>query len=324
MKTLYIAKGAKLAREGSTVVVHTEDAQKRRIPISSLRHIVIAGEAGLTTRLLTLLGRNNVRVTVLDWYGNVVGSFEPTRSPAAGRVRLAQAKHALDSEKAMYLARSFVLGSLSNMIGNLRYRSYRGLVDLDSTIARMDEIKLNLVKAKDTSELMGFEGRAKALYYESWKVIDKRLNFGSRKRRPPNNQINCLISWFNGLAYSLTRNEISKTHLDDSISFLHSSREARHSLALDLSEIFKPAICDTLIFEIVLRDMLDGSWFHLDDGVCRLSETGRKATLRAWVSKTETGRSKEKSLRLVIQEEAFALERHILSIETYRPWLRKV
>ena len=324
METLYLTKDAKLAREGSTLLVRIPDTPKRRIPVSGLRHVVVTGEAGLTTRLLNLFGKSGVRVTVLDWYGNVSGTFEPVRSPAAGRVRLAQAEHALDPEKAMFLARSFVEGALGNMIVNLRYRSYRGNTEVDSFIDKIKKIRKDLSRAKSINELMGFEGSAKGWYYMAWPIIDTRLEFGPRKRRPPNNRINCLISWFNGLAYTMTRNEIAKTHLDDSISFLHSPREARHSLALDLSEIFKPAICDTLIFETVLRSRLREDWFHQENGVCRLSQAGRQATLQAWVSKTETRANGKNSMRSSIFEQAFALERHMLSLAPYRPWLRKV
>ena len=324
METLYVTKDAKLAREGSTLLVRTHDAPKRRVPISGLRHVVVAGEAGLTTSLLTLFGQAGVRVTVLDWNGNVAGSFEPNGSPAAGRIRLAQAEHALDPEKSIHLARSFVAGALGNMIVNLRYRSYRGNAKTNKFIVKIQEIASNLSKANSTNELMGFEGSARVWYYQAWSVIDPRLKFGPRKRRPPNNPINCLISWFNGLAYTMTRNEIAKTHLDDSISFLHSPRAARHSLALDLSEIFKPAICDTLIFEIVLRNRLQDTWFHQEEGVCRLSQVGRRATLQAWVSKTETRTGNQNSPRLLIRDQAFALERHVLSLVRYEPWLRKV
>lgn len=324
METLYVTKDAKLAREGATLLLCTPDAPKRRIPIAGLRHVVIAGEAGLTTRLLNLFGRNGVRVTVLDWYGNVTGAFEPTDAPAAGRVHLAQATHALNPEKSMLLARAFVAGALGNMIVNLRYRSYRGNTGVDPFIDKLQDLSYELAKAQSPNELMGFEGNARAWYYQSWAAIDPRLEFGPRTRRPPNNRINCLISWFNGLAYTMTRNEIAKTHLDDSISFLHSPREARHSLALDLSEIFKPALCDTLIFEMVLRNRLQNDWFHEQDGVCRLSQAGRRTTLQAWVSKTETRRDGQDSLRLLIREQAFALERHVLSMAPYQPWLRKV
>ena len=324
METLYIAKDAKLAQEGSTLLVRTADAPKRRVPISGLRHVVIAGEAGLTTRLLTLFGQHAVRVTVLDWYGNVAGSFEPAGAPCAGRVRLAQAAHALDPGKSLALASSFVSGALANMLVNLRYRAYRGITALEPFIARIAKVSADLARASSVAELMGFEGSAKGWYYMAWPAIACELAFGPRVRRPPNNPVNCLISWFNGLAYSLVRNEIAKTHMDATISFLHSPRTARHSLALDLSEVFKPAICDTLIFETVLRARLRDNWFHQVDGVCRLSEVGRRETLQAWISKTETSAPGHPSMRSLIREQAFALERHFLGLDSYRPWVRKI
>ena len=182
----------------------------------------------------------------------------------------------------------------------------------------------HLKRAKSAAELMGFEGNARGWYYQSWAAIDPRLDFVPRKKRPPNNPINCLISWFNGLAYAMTRNEIGKTHLDDSISFLHSPRASRHSLALDLSEIFKPAICDTLVFELVLRNRIEDAWFHQNDGVCRLSESGRRAVAKTWVSKTETASRGHPSFRHLVRDQAFALERHLLSIKVFQPWRRAI
>ena len=94
-------------------------------------------------------------------------------------------------------------------------------------------------------------------------------------------------------------------------------------MALDISEIFKPAICDTIIFEIVLRGLLDEAWFHQEDGICRLSEKGRVATLEMWVQKVED-RTGGSSFRELIRQEALAIERDILGIDTYKPWRRKV
>ena len=188
---------------------------------------------------------------------------------------------------------------------------------------KIEDILGSLAKAETSESLMGFEGQIRAFYYDAWPIVDQRLSFGRRRRRPPNNPVNCMISWFNGLAYSLVRNEIAKTHLDDSVSFLHSAQEARSSLSLDLSEVFKPAICDTLIFEIVLRDEIEDRWFHQEDSVCRLSEAGRQATLERWVRKVED-RGTSGSFRDLVRAEALSVERHVLGIAPYKPWKRKV
>lgn len=324
METLYITKDAKLSRKDSTLVVHQNGAAKRRFPINALRHVVIAGEAGLTTSLLGLFGRGGVRVTVLDWHGNVTGSFEPFGAPAAGVIRKAQAHHVQDGKLRLELAQEFVLGAMANIRANLRYRSYRGTPGLEPVLARMEHLEQSARDAPSVEALMGAEGNVRASYYEAWPLIDNRLAFGPRKRRPPNNQVNCLISWFNGLIYSITRHEIAKTHLDNALSFLHAATEARHSLALDLSEPFKPVVVDTLIFELILRDRVADDWFHQEENVCRLSEAGRKATLESWIAKVEAEQDERPSFRTLIRTEALAIERHLLGIAPYRAFRRKV
>lgn len=326
METLFVAKDARLSREGATLLVSRADRPKARVPIAGLGHVVLAGEAGLTSALLSLFGRSGVRVTVLDWYGNVAGAFEPRGSPSAGRVRLAQARHASEPALGMVLARSIVSGALANLLANLRYRAYRGVKGVKPAITAIDELGAKIPAVSDVPTLMGLEGSARAWYYKAWGAIDERLAFGNRVRRPPNNRINCLISWFNGLAYAAVRNEIAKTHLDDCISFLHSPTAARHSLALDLSEVFKPALCDALIIELVLRDRPAATWFHEEEaGVCRLKEAGRVATLEEWTRRLD-GRTDADtpSMRDLVRAEALGIERHVLGIADYKPWRRRV
>ena len=288
METLYINRDARIAHEDATLVVAT-DSGKRRVPVKTLRQVVILGEAGLTTSVLNLLGRAGVRVTVLEWHGNVTGSYEPAGSPAAGRVRLAQARAVLDPAARLSLARAFVEGAVGNILANLRYRAYRGGNALRATIVEIEGRAAAIAAAEDVPGLMGLEGLVRAAYYAAWREIDPRLDFGRRIRRPLNNPVNCLISWFNGLAYNAVRTEIAKSHLDDCLSYLHSPQEARASLALDLAEVFKPAICDTLIFEIHGRETDMSAWFEQEEGVCRLSEVGRRRALEMWVAKIEQG-----------------------------------
>ena len=262
METLFVAKDARLSREDSTLIVTPNAERKRRIPIAGLNHVIVAGEAQLTTAVLGLCGRGGVRVTALDWHGDVVGNFEPAGSPASGRVRLLQSKLALEPASRLDLARRFVEGAARNIRANLGYCAYRGNEGVQGVMAAMEKVADRRPQATAIDVLMGLEGQIRAFYYDAWPRIDPRLGFGARCRRPPDNPINCLISWFNGLAYALMRNELAKTHLDDCVSFLHAPTEARSSLALDLAEVFKPALCDTLIFGIVLRNQLDNGWFH--------------------------------------------------------------
>ena len=323
METLFVSKDARLSANGGTLLVRTDDG-RRRVPIKGLGQVVLAGEAGLTTSVIGLLGRNGVRITVLDWHGNVVGAFEPSRNPRSGRVRQLQALAGANDASRIDMARRLVRAAGENMLANLRYRKYRGVEGLEASIEAMKSAMQALDSADTVEALMGHEGLTRAWYLDAWKRIDRRLEFGPRVRRPPNNEINCLLSWFNGLMYALCRNEIAKTHLDDCLSFLHSPREARSSLALDLAEVFKPPVCDGLIMEIVLRGTNWTSWFKINEGVCLLSESGRRKTLQLWAEKVDAPIGGAHSLRELVLREALAIERHLLGVEDYRPWRRKV
>jgi len=323
MESLFISKDCKLSCEGRTILVSNE-AGKRRIPVAGLSQIVLAGEAGMTTASLTMLGRNNIRVVVLDWHGNVAGSFEPQGMPRSGKVRMMQARISSCDASRTDLARRILQGAGANILANLRYRRYRGTTGLKDIISGIERAIEGFGRAVDVPSLMGHEGSMRAFYYDAWPIISPKLAFGARVRRPPNNPVNCLISWFNGLTYNLCRNEIAKTHLDDCLSFLHSPHEARASLALDLSEVFKPALADTLIFEAMLRRQDIDRWFLIEDGVCRLSPAGRKDTLEAWARKIDEHAPGKESFRTIVRSEALAIERHVLGIGEYRAWRRKI
>jgi CRISPR-associated protein Cas1 len=324
METLFVTRDCVLERDGGTLLVCVKNGPRRRFPIHALRHVVVAGEARLTTAILTLIARADIRLTILDHYGNAAGTFEPVSSPASGTVRLAQARHVLDQVLRLDLARRIVRGTMRNLRANLGYRAYRGNNALRIPMAMIASLEGRLGEAGDIEALMGMEGNGRGWYYDAWPLIDGRLAFGTRVRRPPNNPINCLLSWFNGLCYSAMRHAIAQTHLDGCIAFLHSPASARHSLALDLAEPFKPVLTDTLIFEAVLRNLLSDEWFHQDDGVCRLSEVGRVRTLEMWTAKVEAPRRDGVSLRTRMRDEALAVERHVLGMGEYVPFSRSV
>lgn len=324
METLYVTRDAVLEREDGTLVVRIEGSPKRRFPVATLRHVVIAGEARLTTALLTLAGHAEIRVTVLDYYGNVAGTFEPQSAPASAAVRLAQAQHVLNADLRLDLARRIVHGTMRNLRANLSYRAYRGNDAVRPAISGIVELERKLDEVRSIEALMGLEGNARGWYYGAWSLIDARLNFGARVRRPPNNPINCLLSWFNGLCYAAMRHAIAQTHLDGCLSFLHAPAAARHSLALDLAEPFKPVLTDTLIFQAVLRGQMEDDWFHQQEGVCRLSESGRYRTLEMWNAKIEQGQRDAPSLRTLMRNEALAIERHVLGMGEYKPFTRQV
>lgn len=119
------------------------------------------------------------------------------------------------------------------------------------------EYRKYIPKTESITELMGIEGNIRKTYYQAWNtIIDQNIDFSKRVMRPPDNMINSLISFVNSLIYTKVLTEIYKTQINPTISYLHEPGAKRFSLALDISEIFKPLIGDRLIFSLLNRNQI--------------------------------------------------------------------
>lgn len=321
METLFVSREATLQRRENTLFIQV-DGRRRPFPVEKIRHIILMSESRLNSKLLCLCGAHGVRISVFDYYGYFKGAFEPMEASPAGRVKLEQARSILDPDDRMAIAREMVRGAGHNMRANLLYYRYRNRAGLDSAIDKMAHLMDQIGKAPDTPRLMGIEGHLHQLYYAAWKSIDPALDFGTRIRRPPNNPINCLISFLNQMTYTVVRHETFKTHLDNSLSWLHAPGSGRSSLSLDLSEPFKPVMADVLIFRMIRKGMVKDNWLDQRDGVCLLTETGRKHVAEQFSTRLEevlAGRT----YREWIYREALNLERHIMGIAEYESFKRR-
>lgn len=322
METLFIAGEARLRQRENTLSV-TVNGKTRALPIERIGHVVLLAESQLNSRLLTLCGKHGVRLSVFDYYGYYKGSFEPLDRSPSGRVKLSQARLLLDDDQRMALAREVVRGAGHNMRANLLYYRYRGNEALKRPLDEMNRLLDKLHKATDSAGLMGIEGNLHQWYYEVWPLIDDALTFGPRVRRPPNNSINCLISFLNQLTYTVVRHELFKTHLEETFSVLHSPGDGRSSLSLDLAEPFKPVLADAVIFRLVRRNMLEDGWFEQHDGVCLLTETGRRNVTEQFAARLEES-YQGRSFREWVYREALGIERHLLGVAEYESFKRRV
>ena len=166
---------------------------------------------------------------------------------------------------------------------------------------------------------MGAEGQARAFLHDSFEYISLDAKLKRRVRRPPPDPVNCLMSFFNMLLYSACANELAKTHLDRSISFLHAPGTGRISLSIDMAETFRPVLSDALLLSVFRRERLDASWFDRNPGLCLLSEKGRiKATECFWSRMEE--RSGNFTFRQAIHRQCLSLEREALGIGEVKPF----
>jgi CRISPR-associated protein Cas1 len=331
-RNYYITKSGRLARRDNTLYFETsaENGKTARtpIPIEDVDALYLYGELDLNTRLLNFLAQQNICAHVFNYYGYYAGSYYPREYLNSGFLLVQQVTHYRSKKKRVALARELVKAAVHGIQRNIAYYQNRGkdVAQWAQAIAGQAEA---LDGATEPAVLMGIEGRIRDLYYEAFdSIIGDDFPFERRVRRPPDNPVNALISFGNSLCYAACLSEIYRTQLNPLISYLHEPGARRFSLALDLSEIFKPILFDRIIFRLLNQKMIQLSDFDQQVNYCYLKEKGRRVFLTEWDARLNTTiqhrrLNRKVSYQRLIRLECYKLIKHLTGMEPYvgfRAW----
>lgn len=328
-RNYYITQPGRLRRKDNTLYLEPENAPRIPIPVEDIDALYFYGELDLNTKLLNFLSQKHIAFHVFNYYGYYSGSYYPREYLNSGSLLVKQVQHYETPAKRMNIAREFVESAVFNMLRILRYHTNRGK-DCNRQIKAIETNLAESRAAKNTNELMGYEGIIRDTYYTAFNtILTLKTPFEKRVRRPPDNPINAAISFGNAMIYSACLTEIYRTQLNPTISFLHEPGDRRFSLSLDLAEIFKPLIADRIIFRLFNRQQLDESK-HFETNVdgCYLNETGRKLFIAEFdeqLKQTVSHRRLKRhvSYQRLIRLECYKLIKHLVDMEPYqalRPW----
>lgn len=332
-QTYYLFNPGRLSRKDNTLkfVPVTEDengieheGQPRYIPVEGVNEFFVFGSLTANSALFNFLGQNDIAVHFFDYYENYTGSFMSKDYLLSGKMLLAQTENYENEAKRHLIARKFIEGASYNMIKNLQYYNRRGK-DMEPMIELMKGYAARLADTHKVSEVMGLEGNIRQVYYDAFNLILNDFEMEGRSMQPPLNEINALISFGNMMCYSFCLRSIHQTQLNPTISYLHTPGERRYSLALDISEIFKPILVDRVIFKVLNKKELQEKHFDKTVNRCILNETGKKIFVKAVeerLSETIQHRSLKRnvSYRHLIKLECYKLSKHLLGMEEYKPF----
>ena len=316
----YIFKSGRLKRKDNTVFLETIDEERKYLPIESIDSLHLFGEIDLNTKLLNYLNSYGIIINFYNYYGYYSGSYYPRKQQVSGYLLVNQVQHYLNKEERLFLAKQFIISGVFHMVRNLRH--YENTKEYIETINR--ELS-DIDEVTDIPALMGIEGRIRNVYYSAFNNILKHgFLLNKREKRPPNDPVNVLISFGNSILYSTVLGEIYKTQLDPTVSYLHEPSTRRFSLSLDLSEIFKPLIIDSLIFYVINNKILKLEDFDSKEEICLLSEEGKKKFIKEYEKKLSTTIKHRKlkrsvSYRSFIKLECYKLIKHLIDDELYKP-----
>ena len=338
LNTLFVNQDeAYLALDGGNVVVLREDRELARFPLHNFEQITTFGYTGASPALMRKCAEDNIALTFMTPEGRfqarVIG-----RTNGNVLLRREQYRRADDEEASLILARSFILGKIYNarwIIERMR-RDYAMRIDeekFQNVSAFLQNSCREVMQTSDLEALRGVEGKAAVNYFSAFDdmILKQKEDFffTERNRRPPLDNMNCLLSFLYALLMNDVGAALEGVGLDSYVGFLHRDRPGRQSLALDLMEELRP-MADRTAFSMVNTKKINGKDFRLEEGgAVYLTDDGRKKIIEAWHAHKEgmmTHPFLEEKIKwgLVPHVQALLLARYLRGdLDAYPPFLWK-
>ena len=338
LNTLFVNQDeAYLALDGGNVVVLRENRELARFPLHNFEQITTFGYTGASPALMRKCAEDNIALTFMTPEGRfqarVIG-----RMNGNVLLRREQYRRADDEEASLILARSFILGKIYNarwIIERMR-RDYAMRIDeekFQNISAFLQNSCREVMQTSDLEALRGVEGKAAVSYFSAFDdmILKQKEDFffTERNRRPPLDNMNCLLSFLYALLMNDVGAAVEGVGLDSYVGFLHRDRPGRQSLALDLMEELRP-LADRTAFSMVNTKKINGKDFRLEEGgAVYLTDDGRKKIIEAWHAHKEgmiTHPFLEEKIKwgLVPHVQALLLARYLRGdLDAYPPFLWK-
>lgn len=273
------------------MVVSVDREVRLRVPIISLGSIVCFGNVLCSPFLVGFCCGNKVTISLLTERGRFLGRIE---GPVSGNVllRREQYRRADDPKAAADIARSVVIGKVANCRNVIR-RAIRdhgegeGVSNLKRNAARLGQYLKRLKNEISLEEARGIEGDASRSYFGAFdRLITSQKEaffFERRTRRPPEDNVNCLLSFVYTILLHDMRSALECVGLDTQVGFLHRDRPGRPSLALDLMEEFRASFADRLVLSLInLKQVQDKGFKKSGAGGVLMTDETRKTLLIAY------------------------------------------
>ncbi len=289
---LYVqTQGAFVGKRGESLIVRAEGEELTRAGLKDVSQLVLCGNVQVSTQTLHLLCEADVPVVLLSsgmWFYGIAHG----QSLRNAYDRAAQFHAAADSVRCLAFARTLVRDKAANQRTQLR-RNAPPSRELDRTLQDIDALIARAADAPSAEALLGIEGNAARCYFACFaqmlkpRDFDATWDFDCRNRRPPKDPVNAMLSF----AYALLAKECTVALLAEGLDpywgLYHRPRHGRPAMALDLMEPVRPIIADSAVITAINTAMVRSAHFTCSASACAMSDTGRKALLRAYEARLD-------------------------------------
>ena len=311
------AQGAVVGKSGDNLTVKVKGAVVSKTRMLDVSSVSIFGNAQVTAQAARELLDRGIPVCHFSYGGWLKGV---TWGMAHKNVdlRIRQFAAAGDKTRSVAIARDFVIAKLRNSRVMLR----RNHPDLpEHALKEIMRLSRNARKADSFQTLLGIEGAAASVYFANFGDMIRSdrtaFDFRTRNRRPPRDPVNAVLSFLYSMLIKQALVSAIAVGFDPYLGFYHQPKYGKPALALDLAEEFRPIIADSAALTLFNNSELDETDFIQRSGAVALTQSGRKAVIRAFERRLDTlithplfGYSI--SYRRIMEVQARLLGRHVI------------
>ncbi len=262
MGEIYIIEnGIYLAIENGNIVLKRGGKIVKKSPLLNVDSIYVVSNISVSSKALKEFLKRGIEINFVS--GGWKNSFRLGVSYGKNIfLRLKQYSAFMDEGKRLQIAKKIVESKIFNSISLLK-NYYKGeskkLAVLKGFLKGLnDEKRLSL------NELLGVEGIASKEYFSLLKPLFEYNGFvfNGRSRRPPRDEVNSMLSFGYTLLLSMIFGYVEGFGFDPYLGYLHLPDYGRPSLALDIEELFRSIIVDSLVIELVRKRIVQKEMFE--------------------------------------------------------------
>ncbi|MGI6105433.1 MAG: type I-C CRISPR-associated endonuclease Cas1c [Raoultibacter sp.] len=291
LNTLYVTNPeAFLSKEENNLVVKVDGQKAMKVPFHILENVILFGYLGCSPAVLGKCADEGISLAFVDGRGRFLARVEGSTS---GNVllRREQYRRSDDIEESLVLAQRFIAAKIHNskIVLQRFKRDYPHEIDstFESLLHAVSSAEQKVFLTRNLDTLRGVEGDAAHSYFSTFskviRVKEISEEFQGRVRRPPEDPVNALLSFFYTILASDVVSACETVGLDPQVGFLHRDRPGRASLALDIIEELRAYCVDRFVLSLVNRQQVTMAGFQArEDGAVVLRDEKRKEILGLW------------------------------------------
>ena len=319
-KTIYIlSHGNTLRKCGKRLILQGKEKKIFEIPCHEVARILIYGRTEVTSQTISGILQHNIPIYYLKKSGSLKGKILPQLDSRV-HWRYLQYRQLCNTKYSIHLAKKCINAKLHNMQKMIAHitRRGRGTAKLCEPLKRAQK---SLQKCKRQEEIMGVEGIAAKHYFQIYgQSLPPEFTFTTRSRRPAQDNANALLN----LGYMTLFREITaviEAHgLDPYLGFLHSLKDGRASLALDILEEFRQPFIDLFIYKIITTKQITDEHFTNESADIQINNNGFGKFFKLYEENMGSDDGESPGIRKMIDTQVIQLKKFLEEKSAYTPF----